>query len=161
MAEDARRKDDQPAAMLTRMDTKDKQMTELIMQVSAMKTGGCYSGNDIDEKSQGTRNNKRKAVDSVAGRGSGSGKGGTYLELKSNNGQWTHPQKCGFPWTRKESFKTSAIKWDSSWPANKQAYYNARKATRFGYAFRTYGLYMVRGGRTRYAIDIIVGGTAQ
>ena len=128
MAEDARRKDDQPAAMLTRMDTKDKQMTELIMQVSAMKTGGCYSGNDIDEKSQGTRNNKRKAVDSVAGRGSGSGKGGTYLELKSNNGQWTHPQKCGFPWTRKESFKTSAIKWDSSWPADKQAFYNDRKA---------------------------------
>ena len=33
--------------------------------------------------------------------------------------------------------------------------------TRFWYAIRTYGLYMVRGGRTRYAIDIIVGGTAQ
>ena len=33
--------------------------------------------------------------------------------------------------------------------------------TRFGYAFRTYGLYMVRRGRTRDAIDIIVGGTGR
>ena len=38
MAEDARRKDDQFAAMLARIDAKDKQIKELIMQVAAMKS---------------------------------------------------------------------------------------------------------------------------
>ena len=102
-------------------------MTELIMQVDAMKSGGRYTANDNDDKSQGARNNKHKAVDSVAGRGSVSGAGGTYLELKSNNRRWTHPQRCGFPWKRNQPFKTSVIKWDSSWPADKQAYYSACK----------------------------------
>ena len=43
MAEDARRKDNQLAVMLTRMDAKYKQVTELIAQVTPMKTGGRHN----------------------------------------------------------------------------------------------------------------------
>ena len=55
MAEDARRKDDQLTAMLARMDAKEKSMTELIMQVPVIKTGGRYKY-DGDNKLQGPRN---------------------------------------------------------------------------------------------------------
>ena len=128
MAEDVGRKDNQLAAMLTKMHAKDKQMTELIMQVAAMKTGGHYTGNDNDDKSQGTRNSKRKAVDSVTGGGGGIGEGGARIKMRTVRGGWTHHSKFSFPVDQNAPFIAREIKWDSSWPAYKQAYHNARKA---------------------------------
>ena len=128
MAEDVGRKDNQLAAMLTKMHAKDKQMTELIMQVAAMKTGGRYTGNDNDDKSQGTRNSKRKAVDSVTGGGGGIGEGGARIKMRTVRGGWTHHSKFSFPVDQNAPFIAREIKWDSSWPAYKQAYHNARKA---------------------------------
>ena len=73
MADDARRKDDQLALMLSRMDAKDKQMIDLIAQVTNMSTQ--RKRDDDDEKSHRTRNQKRKAKEDGAGRTS-SGDGG-------------------------------------------------------------------------------------
>ena len=73
MADDARRKDDQLAAMLSRMDAKDKQMTDLIAQVTNMSTQRKLKDDDNDDKSQRTRNPKRKAKDGGAGGRNGSG----------------------------------------------------------------------------------------
>ena len=59
MADNARRKDDQLASMLSRMDAKDKQMTDLIAQVTSMNTQRRRDDSD-DDKSNRKRNDKRK-----------------------------------------------------------------------------------------------------
>ena len=132
MANDARRKDNQLASILSRMDAKDKKMTDLIAQVTSMSTQ-CKRNNDDDKKSHRTRNNKRKAKESGAGR-TGSGDGGEWLELKGPAGYWTPHGKCNFPLAKGAPFLASEVKWDSSWPADKKAYYNARKEVQEGAA---------------------------
>ena len=52
MAEDARRKDNQLAAMLSRMDAKDKQMTNLIAQVTSISTRRRDDDDDNNNKTQ-------------------------------------------------------------------------------------------------------------
>ena len=92
MAEDARRKDNQLAAMLSKMDAKDKQMTNLIAQVTTMSTRRRDDdNNDDDDKTQQTRNPKRKAEGGGAGGGRGSGNGGEHLNVRTD-GRWTHPK---------------------------------------------------------------------
>ena len=107
------------------MDAKDKQMTELIMQVAAMKTGGRYA-HDNDGKPQSAHNPKRKAEESKAGRGDGSSNGGALIKTR-NGGSCTPHSKFGFPIEKNAPFITHEIKWDSTWLADKQAYYKARK----------------------------------
>ena len=93
-----RRKDDQLAAMLKRMDVKDKQMTELIMQVAAMKTGGCYTREDNDDDTDNDSTNnartscnrKRKAADNGNGGNSsldsGDGNDANQLNMQLSGG---------------------------------------------------------------------------
>ena len=42
-------------------------------------------------------------------------------------GWWTPHARFNFGIAKGEPFSTSAIKWDPTWPADKPAYYNARK----------------------------------
>ena len=60
-----------------------------------------------------------------------SGKYGEWIKSREGRGKnehWTHPAKFGFPPKAKGSpFDTLEILWDSNWPADKKAYYNARK----------------------------------
>ena len=109
IADNARRKDDQLAVMLSRMNGKDKQMTNLITQVTSMVTRRRYDDYD-DNKSQHTRNPKCKVEGGDAGGGSGSGEGGKYLKLKGNDVHRTHPQRFGFPWEKRTPFTTSKIR---------------------------------------------------
>ena len=128
MANDARRKDDQLAAMLSRMDAKDQQMNDLIAQVTNMATQSKPDDSD-DNKSNRKRNNKRKAQKEGGAGRTGSGENGEALPLKSKNGWWTPHAKFNFGIKLGESFSAAAVKWDPSWPADKRAYYNARKET--------------------------------
>ena len=81
IAEDARRKDEQFTAMLARMDAKDKQMNELIMQVAAMRSSG--HSKQVDEATpQRRRAPKRKAEKTDASRGAGSGENGAVVPVK-------------------------------------------------------------------------------
>ena len=95
IADNARRKDDRPAAMLSRMNAKDKQMTDLITQVTSMVTRR-RDDDYNDNKSQHMRNPKRKVEGGNTSGGSGSGEGGKYLKLKGNDGRWTHPAEIWF-----------------------------------------------------------------
>ena len=52
MADDARRKADQLASMLSRMDAKDKQITDLIAQVTSMNTQRRRDDSDDDKPSR-------------------------------------------------------------------------------------------------------------
>ena len=97
IADNARRKDDRPAAMLSRMNAKDKQMTDLIMQVTSMVTRRRDDNYYDDKKSQHTRNPKRKVEGGDASGGSGSGKGGKYLKLKKKRRTMDSPAKSRFP----------------------------------------------------------------
>ena len=96
MTEDARMKDNQLAAMLSRMDAKKKQMTDFITQVTTMSTWRRDDVNNDDDKTQQTRNPKRKVEDGGAGRERGSGDGGETINVRTN-GRWTHPKDFGFP----------------------------------------------------------------
>ena len=84
---------------------------------------------------QRPRNAKRKAEETDANTGTGSGANGEYIKTKTRipngNKHWTDPTKFGWPKTTKDSpFNVLGISWDSSWPADKKAYYNARKKAR-------------------------------
>ena len=135
MADDATRKDDQLASMLSRMEDKDKQMTNLIAQVTNMSTQRKRNDDDDDDKSHRTRNQKRKAKEGGAGR-TGSGDGGEWHELKGPAGHWTPHGKFNFPLAKDALFLVSEVKWYPSWPADKRAYYNARKEVEERYAAR-------------------------
>ena len=149
MADDATRKDDQLAAMLSRMDAKDKQMTDLIAQVTKMSTRRKREDDDDDDdKSQHMRNPKRKAKDGGAGGRNGSGEGGAWIELKGPAGFWTPPGKFNFPLEKGAPFLVSEVKWDHSWPADKKAYYNSRKEVQQGAA--------AKGGREPTKVQQIV-----
>ena len=51
-------------------------------------------------------------------------------------GYWTPHGKVNFPLAKGAPFLTSEVKWDPSWPADKKAYYNARKEVQERYAAR-------------------------
>ena len=134
MAEDAKSKDDRYEAMLKRLDAKDEQMNNLILQVAAMNKNNSNEQPDKVEP-QRPRNQKRKAEETDATTGTGSGANGEYIKMKTKsangNKYWADPAKFGWPKTTKDSpFNVLGISWDSSWPADKKAYYNARKKTR-------------------------------
>ena len=101
MAEDARRKDMQFEAMLARLDAKDEQMNDLILQVAAMNSN--KSSNEVaDVTPQGPRAPKRKAGETDASRGTGSGKDGAWINFKkkrpnSDAGGWTSHKMFNFP----------------------------------------------------------------
>ena len=110
------------------MDAKDKQMNELIMQVPAMKSSGrSEQVNNNDATPHGPRNPKRKAEESGASRGTGSGDGGEWIEIRTN-GDWTPHAAFGFLIERGSPFIDREIKWGNSWLGHKKAYYNAREA---------------------------------
>ena len=135
MAEDARRKDDRYEEMLERLDKKDKQMNELIQQVAAINSN---SNNDKAEDitpsaPQRPRAAKRKAEQVDSSTGEGSGENGemipaTFKHKQSGDTAWTAHRKFNFPIADNAPFNTFEISWDDSWPADKKAYYTARKA---------------------------------
>ena len=100
-------------------------MTDLIAQVTSMTTQSKSDDGD-NNKSNRKRNNKRKAKEGGAGR-TGSGENGEALPLKSSSGWWTPHAKFNFGIKQGESFSAAAVKWDPTSPADKRAYYNARK----------------------------------
>ena len=100
-------------------------MTNLIAQVTSMSTQH-KRDNDNDNKSHRTRNNKHKAKEGGAGR-TGSGDKGESIPIRYKLGHWTLHGKFNFPLAKGVPFLASKIKWDPSWPADKEAYYNARK----------------------------------
>ena len=114
MAEDARRKDERYEAMLERLDAKDKQMNDLILQVAAINSNN--QANNVEPHQP--RNPKRKAEETDANTGTGSGKDGAWIKEKvKRNGRkhWTDPTEFGFPKSTKDSpFNTLEISWDSS-----------------------------------------------
>ena len=105
-------------------------MNNLILQVAAMNKHNSNEQTD-DVEPQRPRNAKRKAGETNALKGNGSGKDGKWIKIKRGEGKkehWTHPSKFGFPKMSKDSpFNDLEILWDSNWPADKKAYYNARK----------------------------------
>ena len=117
MAEEVRRKDDQFSAMLARMDVKDKQMNELIMQVATMKSSG-RSKQVEDATPQVPRNPKRKPEESGASRGTGSGKNGAWIRSKrtrpDGSTSWTKHARFGFPIADDALFIALEIPWDGS-----------------------------------------------
>ena len=142
MAEDAQRKDMQFEAMLARLDAKDKQMNDLILQVAAMNSN--KSSNEVaDATPQGPRAPKRKAGETDASRGTanaskgaGSGENGAMIPAKYTRygeDRWTQHRKFNFPIAKDAPFNALEISWDNSWPADKKAYYTARKQAKQAY----------------------------
>ena len=134
MAEDARRKEEQFEAMFERLDAKDKQMNELILQVAAINSSNNNNkAEDITPIApQRPRAAKRKAEEVDASTGAGSGKNGAMIPAtfahKSGDTAWTPHRKFNFPIADNAPFNALEISWDSSWPADKKAYCNARRA---------------------------------
>ena len=101
MAEDARRKDDQYEAMLERLDAKDKQMNDLILQVAAINSNN--QTNNVEPHQP--RNPKRKAEETDANTGTGSGANGEWIKEKykwKGQKRWTDPAEFGFPKSTKD-----------------------------------------------------------
>ena len=100
-------------------------MTDLIAQVTSMNTQRRRDDSE-DDKSNRKRNDKRKAKEGGVGR-TGSGDKGEAIPIKGDLGWWTPHAKFNFGLAKGLPFSVSKIKWDPSWPADKRAYYNARK----------------------------------
>ena len=120
MADDVRRKDDQLASMLSRMDAKDKQMTDLIAQVTSMNTQSRRDDSE-DDKSNRKQNDKRKAKEGGVGR-TDSGDKCEVIPIKGDLGWWTPHARFNFGLAKGVPFSISEIKWDPRWPADKRAF---------------------------------------
>ena len=118
MADTTKRKDNQLADTMAMLDTKDEQMSDLIMQITTSKINTGRRRN-ADNKPQSQCGPKRR----VGGGGRPEVKQGGAQKLKTKNGLWTRKKKVGFTIT----FDHMNHKWDGSWPNDKKAYYNACK----------------------------------
>ena len=52
----------------------------------------------------------------------------TFKHTESGDTLWTAHRKFNFPIADNAPFNSFEISWDDSWPADKKAYYTARKA---------------------------------